>query len=96
MGKLLDKNTLEALRRGRNVRNGMKKLLEHVDALQEQIDGGKINVSVGVMNAEIDAGEDKVFGTEDDSVKISLKSKRVRKVTKKKAPAKKKPAAKKK
>ena len=81
MSKLLDKRIIDTLRRGEKVRHGVKLLIGHIDALQKQIDGGKINVSVGIMNAEVDAGEDKVFGTKDDTVKLSLKKK-------KKAPAK--------
>jgi hypothetical protein len=91
MPKLIDKNILDAMRRGKKIRRGMKMLIEHIDALQEQLDGGKVNVSVGIMNAEIDAGEDKVFGTADDSVKLSLKKKKAP-AKKKKAPAKKKKA----
>lgn len=88
MSKLLDKGIIDTLRRGKKVRRGVKLLIGHIDALQEQIDGGKINVSVGIMNAEVDSGEDKVFGTKDDTVKLSLKKKKAPTKKKKKAPAK--------
>tara|TARA_R110000744_G_scaffold304593_1_gene413122 strand:+ start:13 stop:288 length:276 start_codon:yes stop_codon:yes gene_type:complete len=88
MSKLLDKGIIDTLRRGKQIRHGVKLLIGHIDALQKQIDGGKINVSVGIMNAEVDAGEDKVFGTRDDTVKLSLKKKKAPAKKKNKAPAK--------
>ena len=80
MAKLLDGKILAAIRRKKPIRNRVKMLLEHIDALQEQIDSGKVTVNVGAIKAEVDAGEDKVFGTDDDKVTLSKR---------KKAPAKK-------
>ena len=86
MAKLLDGKILKALRTRVPNRKRMRLLLDHIDALQEQIDSGKVTVNVGAIKAEVDAGEDKVFGTDDDKVTLSKR---------KKAPAKKKSSAKK-
>ena len=65
--------------------NLVPELLQHIDALEQQLKDGEIKVRVGAIEATVDAGPDGKFGTKDDEVKL------------KRAPRKKKkPSAKKK
>ena len=73
----------------------LRDLLGHVKALNKQLaSGGSVTATVGMMEVEVSAGDDKKLGTKDDKVSISRAKKKP--AAKKKAAPKKKAASKKK
>lgn len=66
-------------------------LLSHIDELESLLESsGTIKAKVGIMQVEIDAGDDRKFGTKDDEVKVSVAKRKRAGAKKKKASTKKK------
>mgnify|MGYP003149788187 CR=1 FL=1 len=64
--------------------NLVPELLGHIAALEEVLKDGKISVTVGAIEATVDAGPDGKFGTKDDEVNLKRAPRKRKIVAKKK------------